>query len=71
MKVIIEPTPELWPAPVNGVEVPCRIWKGCTDKGTKVELYVLSIVPEEDVSLEEEVPEFMRPSREVFTIKVD
>lgn len=68
MKVTCEPTPEMHVFVINGVDVPSRIWKGTTDKGTRIELIVLSIVPAGDYSLDDEVPSFMRRSRDVFSI---
>lgn len=71
MKATIEPTPELYDAPINGVKVPVRIWKGTTEGGVAIEAYVLSITPDNDADaprLKVELPAFVRPSRETFTI---
>jgi hypothetical protein len=67
----IEPTPEVYEVPVNGVKVPMRVWHGYTAGGVEVEAYVFSIVPEhgeQTKSLRAELPEFMRPTREVCKI---
>lgn len=73
MKMTIEPTPEMYDASVNGQRVPVRIWKGTTEGGVPVEAYVLAIVPGEDGAeqLQKELPVFMRPSREAYTIDVN
>jgi hypothetical protein len=71
MKAIIEPTPEMYEAPINGVLVPVRIWKGHTERGVPIEAYVLSITPDNErdlPTLRSELPNFMRPSRETYTI---
>ena len=71
MKIVAEPTPEIFEAPINGVKVPVRIWRGRTEKGVELEVLVLSIIPENDFDharLKEELPPYMRPSRESFHI---
>ncbi len=71
MKVIIEPTHEMHDAPINGVAVPVRIWNGKTEGGTPIEAYVLSITPNNDLDrqkLQAELPDFMQPSRDAYTI---
>ncbi len=71
MKITIEPTAEVFEAPINGVKVPVRVWSGRTESGLEIEAYVLSIVPKDELDhlrMKAELPEFMRPSREVFTI---
>jgi len=71
MKATIEPTPEMFDAPINGVAIPLRIWKGQTEAGIAIEAYVLSITPDNDLDrdlLRAELPEYMRPSRETFAI---
>ena len=74
MKVTASPTEEKFDAPINGVFVPTRIWIGKTEGGVEIELYVLSIVPKNDADsekLKEEIPSFMKPSRETFTINLE
>lgn len=67
MKITIEPTLEIVQLTIDGTPVPTRIWSGTTDKGTKVDAYVLSIVPaEEGGDISGEVPPFMKPSRDIF-----
>lgn len=71
MNITIEPTPEKYDAPINGVMVPVRIWKGRTEGGVEIEAYVLSITPNtpHDVArLKDELPPFMKPSRDTYTI---
>jgi hypothetical protein len=70
MKMTIYPTPEIWNAPINGVQVPVRVWIGETDSGIRVEAYVLSIVPL-NPSDKLAVPDFMVKSRDMFSIAVD
>jgi len=73
MEMHIEPTPELYEAPINGVMVPVRIWHGFTSGGVAIEAYVLSITPvdhADSVALKAELPSFMRPSRDMFHIDV-
>lgn len=73
MNIVLEPTREMWAAPINGVKVPVRVWTGRTDGGVAIEAYVLSIVPinvMDSPRLKVEIPEFMRPSRETFDIDV-
>ena len=69
MKIEIAPTSEMLNVKLNGVDVPARVWVGSTDKGTPVEAYVVSVVPLCGESIEDEVPDFMRPAREVFQIE--
>ena len=71
MKIYLEPTPELYLAPINGVDVPVRIWRGATNSGLPIEAYVLSITPDNDDDsplLKAELPAFMKPSRQTFKI---
>jgi hypothetical protein len=71
MKVTIEPTPELYQAPINGVKVPVRVWRGVDDRGNPMDVYVLSIVPDDGVDLEQfraGLPDFMVPSRQLYEI---
>jgi hypothetical protein len=71
MRIDIEPTPELYDAPINGVIVPVRIWRGTTNNGANIEAYVLSITPDSDedaVKLKAELPFFMTPSRQQYQI---
>lgn len=71
LSIQIEPTPEMYDAPINGVQVPVRVWKGYTQGGVQIEAYVLSIVPHDDEAvraLMAELPSFMRPSRELYAI---
>jgi len=46
MRVIVEPTEELANIKVNGALVPARVWKGQTESGIEIEMFVLSIIPE-------------------------
>jgi hypothetical protein len=71
MKATLEPTPELYRAPINGVQVPVRIWRGATGGGVPIEAYVLSITPDDAADQERlraELPPFMRHSREMYDI---
>ncbi len=71
MKINIEPTPELYNAPINGVSVPVRIWRGFTDNGIAIEAYVLSITPDDEgehEKLKAALPFFMVPSRTLYRI---
>jgi len=70
MNITVEPTPEVFHAVINGVEIPLRIWKGKTDGGIAIEAYVLSITPNNSAdheALGEALP-FKRKSRDVFHI---
>ena len=69
MKINIEPTPDMLDVKLNGVDVPARIWVGVTDQGTRIEAYVISIVPLDGGTIHNEVPDFMRPSRQTFQIE--
>lgn len=80
MKATLEPTPELFQAPINGVRVPCRVWRGTTEGGVPIEAYVLSIVPDPPIpdlmaelsdQLKAELPPFMVPSRQLLDIDLD
>jgi hypothetical protein len=74
MEVKLRPTREMFNVPANGANVPTRIWMGETQAGVGIEAYILSIVPVrgEDVSrLQEELPGFMRPTREVMRIDTE
>lgn len=69
--ITMEPTAEMFEAPINGVKVPVRIWAGVTSGGVKVEAYVLSITPNDDADaakMKAELPGFMVPSRAVYSI---
>jgi hypothetical protein len=66
--ITIQPTPEVVTFTINGAKVPLRVWVGRTDAGTPLDAYVLSIVPEKPYTLDSEVPEFMRRSRDTFNI---
>jgi hypothetical protein len=70
MKVVCTPTSELDEVKINEVLVPMRIWRGQTEKGTRLELLVLSIIPHpEDIDkLANEMPKFMKPSKSVMQI---
>jgi hypothetical protein len=73
MKVSIEPTEEIWEAPVNGVRVPLRVYRGKTEGGVPCDVYVLSIVPDEGhrAAFMVERPEYMRPSRNALQVDLD
>jgi hypothetical protein len=71
MHIKIEPTPELYNGPINGVEIPLRIWKGRTEGGVEIEAYVLAITPNNAQDWERlrvELPEFMVRARQAFAI---
>ena len=71
MKIVIEPTPELYQAPINGVHVPVRIWRGRTLSGTPIKACVLSIIPNDEGDadrLQAELPPFMVRSRDLYDI---
>jgi hypothetical protein len=71
MNIVIEPTPEMFEAHINGAVIPVRIWAGRTQGGIPIEAYVLSITPNDsdDVAgLRAELPSYMKPSRETFSI---
>ena len=42
MKTVLEPTPEVWDAPINGVKVPVRVWRGATEGGVAIEAHKLA-----------------------------
>jgi|GEM_PF-1749970 len=71
MNITLEPTPELYDAPINGVKVPVRIWVGYTSAGIPIEAYVLTITPDNKLDAERlaaEMPPFMVPSRHLFKV---
>lgn len=71
MRIDIEPTPEMFDAPINGVIVPVRIWRGFADSGVPIEAYVLSITADESADVEKlrsTLPFFMTPSRQMYQI---
>ena len=71
MRIDIEPTPELYEAPINGAHVPVRIWKGFTDNGAAIEAYVLSITPntsEDGAKLKSALPFFMVRSQQMYQV---
>lgn len=71
--VTVSPTRELYEAPINGQLVPCRVWKGFTAGGVAIEAYVISIVPlheHDHERMKAELPDIMKPSREVYDIDV-
>ena len=71
LRIDIEPTPELYAAPINGVNVPVRIWRGFTNNGAKIEAYVLSITPDTDEDqdkLNQALPLFMVRSNRMYQI---
>lgn len=79
MRIDIEPTPEMFDAPINGQVIPVRVWKGSTAQGVPIEAYVLSIVPDPPIPemmaalssrLAQEIPPFMKRSREVYQIDI-
>lgn len=71
MKITIEPTPEIYEAPVNGVNVPVRIWRGVTEDGVHLEAYVLAVTPNENEDLEkfrQGLPQFMVRASQMYQI---
>lgn len=73
MRIDIEPTPEMYEAPINGVSVPVRIWHGFTENGVAIEAYVIAITPdypEDAAKLEMEMPFFMVRSQQMYQIDV-
>ena len=71
MKVVLEPTPELYQAPINGAHVPVRIWRGRTLSGTPIKACVLSIIANDEGDadrLQAELPLFMVRSRDLYDI---
>jgi hypothetical protein len=71
MRIDIEPTPEMYDAPINGQKIPVRIWRGFSDNGVALEAYVLSITPDQDddtQKLRDSLPFFMVPSRVMYRI---
>jgi len=71
MKITIEPTREQFDAPINGAIIPLRVWFGRTEGGIPIEAFILSITPNDPaqgLALRAELPPFMRPSRETFTV---
>lgn len=71
MRIIIDVTAELFQAVVNGATIPLRVWTGHTERGIPVDAYVLAITPgnaEDHQRLRAEMPSFMRPARDAFTI---
>jgi len=75
MKTTLEPTSELVTIPVNGTQVPVRVWTGMTEGGVPLDAYILSIVPRDpEVNVEllaAEIPTYMRPSRESFDVTIN
>jgi len=73
MTVTLEPTPEMWLAPINGTRVPLRVWRGTTSGGLAIEAHVLAITPaNKDASATEalraELPPFMVRARDLYAI---
>jgi len=71
MKIIIEATPEMFDAPINGQSIPMRVWKGKTEQGVEIEAYVLSIVTvdhNDHGKLLCEADDFMVPTRDQYEI---
>lgn len=71
MRVDLEPTEEIYQAPINGVFVPVRIWRGFTDNGAGIEAYILSITPNTDedrVKLKAALPFFMVRSQHMYQV---
>ena len=73
MQVKVEPTPEMFSVPVHGVMVPVRIWRGVTESGVAMDLYVFSVVPDEDCrdQFELEKPGYMKRTRDVCHIDLE
>jgi hypothetical protein len=69
-KVTAHPTEELTEIKINGHMTPCRIWGAETEKGTLLEMYVLSVVPLESYrdQWDRERPDFMKPTRVLAAI---
>ena len=72
MKVTIEPTPEIVQIEINGVEVPLRIYRGLSEGGVPMDVYVLSIVADDGYheQLKAEVPSYMQPTSDSMSIGV-
>ncbi len=72
MLITMQPTEEMYDAPINGQDVPVRIWIGMTDKNTKVEVLVLSVIATGDNDAYEqfktELPDYMVPNRRLYAI---
>lgn len=71
MYLTIEPTEEMYNAPINGQLIPIRIWHGYTEGGIAVEAYVLAIGPDSPLDATRfgaELPAFMKRSHEMYDI---
>lgn len=70
MKITIEPTREMVNITLDGNAVAMRIWRGTSEGGVPVEMYVVSVVPDENFieQFKKEVPPFMMPSRQAYAI---
>jgi hypothetical protein len=71
MMITLEPTEEMYSAPIDGVEVKVRIWRGRSANGVAIEAYVLAITPvdpSDQALLQSQLPPFMRPARQVYQI---
>lgn len=71
MRIVMEPTPELYDMEANGTVLPVRIWRGVTEGGVQVECLVASIIPQDEEGVEgikKELPDYMVPSREMFKL---
>jgi hypothetical protein len=53
MKITIEPTREIYNAPINDTIVPVRMWRGRTEDGIEIEVYILAIAPAQDADVEQ------------------
>lgn len=65
----MESTPEVFVAPINGAQIPTRVWRGETAGGIPCDVYVLSVVPDDgyEAVWEQEKPPYM-PNRTIMTI---
>lgn len=69
--ITIEPTEEMYDAPINDVIIPVRVWKGRAPDGTAIHAYVLSFGVEyeiDDAALKAQLPSFMKRTRQVYAI---
>lgn len=74
MKIHLEPTEEIYDAPINETKVPVRIWHGFTENGIDIEAYVLSITPDNPADVDKlraELPAYFKRSRDAYKIGTD
>jgi len=71
LTIVLEPTEEKYCMPVDGQQVPVRVWRGSANGSLPIEAYVAAIVPRDPADaerLDRMVPEFMKRTRENFVV---